>query len=236
MLEIRRSEDRGHVESDWLDTHHTFSFGSYHDPKHLGFRALRVINDDRIAPARGFGMHPHQDMEILSYVVEGSLRHHDNMGNGSTIRPGDVQRVSAGKGVLHSEMNPSASEDVRLLQIWILPDHLGTAPSYEERHFEAAERAGRLRIVASKGGRDESVSIDADVSLYAGLLAPGDRADLELAAGRYAWVQVVSGELDAEVGEGVTRLRAGDGAAISNEAFLRLEAIKESEVLVFDLA
>ena len=235
MLEIRRSEDRGHVELDWLSTRHTFSFGSYHDPKHMGFRALRVINDDRIAPAKGFGMHPHQDMEIISYIVEGSLQHRDDMGNGSVIQAGEVQRMSAGKGVVHSEMNPSHSEDVRLLQIWITPEHLGTAPSYEERRFEPDERAGRLRIVASQDGRDGSVSLDADASMYAGLLAPGDRADLSLDPGRHAWVQVVSGEVEAEVGESVDRLHAGDGAAISDATRLRLQAIDQSEVLVFDL-
>ena len=236
MLKIRRSEDRGHVELDWLSSHHTFSFGSYFDPKHLGFRALRVINDDRIAPATGFDTHPHHDMEILSYVVEGALEHRDSLGNGSVIRPGDVQRMSAGTGVQHSERNPSHSEEVRLLQIWIMPEHRDAAPSYDERRFEVEERAGRLRVVASQNGREGSVSIDADVSLYAGLFAPGDRAELALAPRRHVWVQVVSGDVDVEVAGGVTRLQRGDGAAVSDESRVGLEAIKESEVLVFDLA
>lgn len=236
MLTIRRSEDRGKIELDWLSSRHTFSFGSYHDSEYMGFRALRVINEDRIAPATGFGPHSHQNMEILSYVIEGSLAHRDSLGNGSVIRPGDVQRMSAGTGVQHSEQNPSENKEVWLLQIWIMPDHCDVAPSYDERRFEPEERAGRLCIVASQHGREGSVSLDADVSLYAGLFAPGDRAELAPGPNRHVWVQVVSGEVDVEVAGGITRLHGGDGAAISDESRVGLETIKASEVLVFDLA
>ena len=236
MLQIRRSEDRGRVELDWLDTKHSFSFGSYHDPEQMGFRALRVINEDRIAPASGFDNHSHQDMEILTYVLEGALEHRDSLGSGSVIRPGDIQRMSAGTGVQHSERNPSDKDEVKLLQIWIMPEHRGAVPSYEERHFEAEERTGKLRLVASQNGREGSVRIDADVSLYAGLFALGNRADLAIGADRYVWVQVISGTVDVEVVGGITRLNKGDGAAISDESHVGFETIQESGILVFDLA
>ena len=232
MLQVRRSNERGHATEEWLDTHHTFSFGSYYDPDQLGFRALRVINEDRIAPGTGFGLHPHKDMEIVTYVIEGALEHRDNMGNGSLIRAGDVQRMSAGTGVLHSEMNASSDQEAHLLQIWLLPDERGTVPSYEQRSIPASERAGTLRPVVSPGGRDGSLSIGADVVLHAGLLGPGETILHELASDRHAWVQGVSGELLVN-GE---RLEAGDGAALSGESQLRIEALKESELLVFDLA
>jgi quercetin 2,3-dioxygenase len=232
MLTVRRAADRGLANYGWLDSRHTFSFGEYYDPRHMGFRALRVINDDRVAPGQGFGTHPHRDMEIISYVVEGALEHRDSMGTGSVIRPGDVQRMSAGTGVTHSEYNASKSEPVHFLQIWIVPDLRGLAPSYEQKHFAARERRGTLRVVASPDGRDGSVSIHNDVVLYAGLFAAGEGATVKLASDRMAWVQVVGGEARVN-GE---TLSAGDGAALSDEARIQVEGLAESELLLFDLA
>jgi redox-sensitive bicupin YhaK (pirin superfamily) len=232
MLTVRRSKDRGHARHGWLESRHTFSFADYHDPHHMGFRDLRVINEDRVAPGEGFGKHSHRDMEIVSYVIEGALAHADSLGNGSTIRPGDVQRMSAGTGVTHSEHNPSGSEPVHFLQIWILPDREGVPPSYEERHFGREERSGRLRLVASPDGREGSVRLHQDVTMYAALLAPGEAAKHALAPGRHAWVQVVRGAITANG----TALEAGDGAAVSGEPSLELAAREHAEVLLFDLA
>jgi hypothetical protein len=183
MLKLRRAEERGHADHGWLDSHHTFSFADYYDPAQMGFRALRVINDDRVLPARGFGKHGHRDMEIVSYVLEGELGHQDSMGNGSVIRPGDVQRMSAGTGVMHSEMNPSKTSPVHFLQIWILPEKKDLPPGYEQKTFAPAEKEGRLRLVASRDGRDGSVTVHQDVSLYATLVGAGDRLTHTLAAG-----------------------------------------------------
>jgi quercetin 2,3-dioxygenase len=231
MLQIRRSEDRGHFDHGWLDTYHTFSFSDYYNPEHMGFRSLRVINEDRVAGGQGFGMHPHRDMEIITYILSGALSHRDSLGNGSTIRPGDVQRMTAGTGIRHSEFNGSETEPVHLLQIWILPEKPGLTPSYEEKKFPEETRRDQLRLVASRGGRDGAVNINQDTELYVGTLSKGSEVTHPLRAGRHAWVQVARG--------GVTlngqSLRAGDGAAVSEEAALAIRATEPSEVLVFDL-
>ena len=236
MLTIRPANERGHAQLDWLDSQHSFSFADYYDPKHMGFRALRVINEDRVAPQRGFGAHPHRDMEIVSYVLSGALAHRDSMGNGSVIRPGDVQRMSAGTGVRHSEHNPSADEAAHFLQIWMLPGQAGLPPSYEQKTFSEDQRRSQLRLIASPDGAAGSVTIHSDVKLYAGLLAGGERVSLALSPGRHAWVQVARGSVQLQ---GQT-LRTGDGAAVSDESELRIEgatgADERAEVLVFDLA
>ncbi len=231
MLTHRRSEERGHVDHGWLNARHSFSFGSYHDPAHMGFRVLRVINEDVIAPGRGFGTHPHRDMEILTYVIEGALEHKDNLGNGSVIRPGDVQWMSAGTGVQHSEFNPSPDEPTHLLQIWILPDRNDRRPDYAEKKFSPDARRDTLRLVASGNGADGSLRWGQDVRLYASLLSAGVKVELDLSKNRHAWVQVVSGRLDLN---GLTCDR-GDGVAVSEEFRLTIEAVEDSEFLVFDL-
>jgi redox-sensitive bicupin YhaK (pirin superfamily) len=232
MREIRPAAERGRTRLDWLDSRHSFSFGDYRDPGRMGFRALRVINEDRVEPGRGFDPHSHRDMEIVSYVLGGALEHRDSLGNGSQIRPGDVQRMSAGTGITHSEYNPSAAEPVHFLQIWLLPERGGLAPSYEQRHFAPAELRGGLRLVASRDGREESVRVHQDVRIYAALLEPGERASHALAPGRHAWLQVARGR----VALGDAALAAGDGAALSGEPAVELVAAESSEVLVFDLA
>ncbi len=232
MIEIRRSAERGHANHGWLDSHHTFSFADYHDPAHMGFSHLRVINEDRVNPGSGFPTHSHRDMEIITYIIDGELEHKDSMGNGSIIRPGDVQRMSAGTGVRHSEFNPSASETVHFLQIWILPDTNGLAPGYEQRHFGRAELDGRLRVVASRDGREDSVAVHQDMNLYAVHLGRGQQVKHSLASGRCAYVQVARGSLELNG----RQLLAGDGAGVSKEMELRLEAGNDAEVLVFDLA
>ncbi|MGO9831877.1 MAG: pirin family protein [Myxococcaceae bacterium] len=232
MMKIRRAEDRGHAQHGWLDSQHTFSFADYYNPAQMGFRALRVLNEDRVQPGAGFPTHPHRDMEILSYVLEGALAHKDSLGTGSTIRPGDVQRMSAGTGVTHSEFNASSVEPVHFLQIWLLPERPGLPPSYQQTHFEASARQGRLTLVASQKGDDGSLTIHQDVRVYSGRLDSGEQAELTLAPGRHAWVQVARGTLKV-IGQ---TLRAGDGAALSEEPHLLLDAGQQSEVLVFDLA
>jgi quercetin 2,3-dioxygenase len=232
MLTIRRAEQRGHANHGWLDSHHSFSFADYYDPAHMGFRGLRVINEDRVAPGRGFGAHPHRDMEIISYVLDGALEHRDSMGNGSIIRAGEIQRMSAGTGVRHSEFNASKHEPVHFLQIWIIPARRGLEPSYEQKLVPEAERAGTLRLVVDPEGRDGAVKINADARLYATLLDAGERVEHVVAAGRHAWIQVARGVIDV-AGE---TLRAGEGAAVSGLAELVLTAIEPAEVLVFDLA
>jgi redox-sensitive bicupin YhaK (pirin superfamily) len=233
MLTIRRAGDRGHFDHGWLDTRHTFSFADYHDDRFMGFSDLRVINEDRVKGGQGFGTHGHRDMEILSYVLEGELGHGDSMGNGSVIRPGELQRMSAGSGVTHSERNPSRDLPVHFLQIWILPRERGIQPGYEQRAFPEAERRGRLRRVASPDGRDGSLTIHQDASVFLALLGPGDRVRHEIPPGRAAWVQVARGELTVN-GES---LRAGDGLAAVDEAALELAGVgaADAEVLVFDL-
>lgn len=231
MINIRRSGERGHANHGWLDTYHSFSFADYYDPRFMGFRALRVINEDYIEPAQGFPTHGHRDMEIVTYVIEGELSHRDSMGNGETIRPHEVQRMTAGTGVLHSEYS-SPTDKTHMLQIWLLPEKKNLQPSYEQTYFAPEEKQGKLRLVASRGGDDGSVHINQDVRLYASLLSAGDEVKHELAEGRYAWVQLISGEL-AVNGE---TLKPGDGAAISEETLLELKANADgTEFLLFDL-
>jgi redox-sensitive bicupin YhaK (pirin superfamily) len=232
MLLLRPSESRGLADHGWLTSRHTFSFADYYDPEHMGFRGLRVINEDRVQAGQGFGTHAHRDMEIISYVLEGELGHRDSMGTGSVIRPGDVQRMSAGSGVRHSEMNASATDPVHFFQVWLLPAMQGIPPSYEQKTFPPDEKRGRLRLVAARDGRDGAITVHADADLYAGLLAPGDRAALDLAVGRHAWIQVARGAITVN-GQA---LQAGDGAAVSDETRLELAATADAEVLVFDLA
>ncbi len=231
MLTLRPAAKRGHADHGWLDTYHTFSFGSYYDPEHMGFRNLRVMNEDRVAPGQGFGTHPHQDMEIISYVISGVLSHRDSMGNGSMIHPGEVQRMSAGTGVTHSECNGSTSEPVHFLQIWLLPAQKGIQPGYEQKSFAANDKDGRLRLVASTDGRDGSVTIHTDAAMYAGLFADGQSACLELSPNRHGYVQVVRGQVRV----GGQLLTAGDGVAISGEPTVTIEGQGGGEILLFDL-
>jgi redox-sensitive bicupin YhaK (pirin superfamily) len=231
MIVVRNREDRFHTDAGWLDSRHTFSFGEHYDPRHMGFRALRVINEDRVAPGAGFPTHPHRDMEIVSYVLEGSLEHRDSMGTGSIIKPAEIQRMSAGTGVTHSEYNPSRSEGTHFLQIWIVPERRGLPPSYEQRRIPLEERPGRLTLIASRDGRDGSVTVHQDAAIFAGRLRPGDKVTHELAPGRHAWVQVTRGELRLQGRE----LRAGDGAAVADEPAIAFEASGPAEALVFDL-
>ena len=232
MLEIRSANDRGLADFGWLKSRHTFSFGHYHDAAQQGFSDLLVINDDRVHPGRGFGTHPHRDMEIFSYVLEGALEHKDSLGTGSTIRPGDVQRMTAGTGVRHSEYNPQPDAPTHFLQIWILPERGGLEPGYEQKAFPADERRGKLRLVAAPDGRDGAVTVHQDARLYTTLLEPGESVTHDLAPGRHAWVQVARGGVTL----GKETLAAGDGAALSDESRLTLRADEPSEVLVFDLA
>jgi quercetin 2,3-dioxygenase len=232
MITVRRAGERGHENYGWLDTQHTFSFGEYHDPRHMGFRTLRVINEDRVRPESGFGTHSHRDMEIVSYVLGGELGHKDSMGTGSVIRPGDVQRMSAGTGVTHSEWNHSKTEPVHFLQIWILPERRGLEPGYEQKTLVPAETQNRLRLVASADGRDGSVTVHQDAQLHVARLDAGKEIAHALAAGRHAWVQVARGTVELNG----TALAAGDGAAVSDEGALAIRASEPSEILLFDLA
>ena len=230
MMTIRRSDERGHADHGWLKTWHTFSFAGYYDPQHIGFRSLRVINDDEVAPGGGFGTHPHRDMEIITYVLSGALEHKDSMGNGRIIRPGEVQYMAAGTGVQHSEFNPSASELVHLLQIWIQPDRKGAKPRYEEKSTAKA-KSGELHLIASKAGRDGSIAINQDADLYMAKLANGDSLTQQLRPQRHAWVHIAQGDVTVN-GQ---RLRSGDAAALSDESSLSLTANGDSQVLLFDL-
>lgn len=232
MLQLRRQEERGVANFGWLDSKHTFSFGHYYDPSQMGFGTLRVINEDRVQPARGFDTHGHQDMEIISYVLDGALEHRDSLGNGSVIRPGEVQRMTAGTGVRHSEYNHSQSEQVHFLQIWILPEARGLAPGYEQKMFAAEEKQGRLRLVGSRDGRDGSVTIHQDVDLYAALLAAGQVVEHQLADGRRAWVQVARGTVTVNGAE----LNAGDGAAVTGANGIHVRGDADAEILLFDMA
>jgi redox-sensitive bicupin YhaK (pirin superfamily) len=231
MITIRRAAERGHFDHVWLNTYHTFSFADYHDPAHMGFRSLRVLNDDRVAPGQGFGEHRHRDMEIVSYVLEGALAHRDSMGNSGVIRPGDVQRMSAGTGVQHSEFNGSRTEPVHFLQIWILPEAPGTAPGYEQRTFLPETRRGKLRLIGSRDGREGSVTIRQDVDAWASVLETGQEVRHVVAPGRHAWLQVAEGELELNG----NRLEEGDGAAVSDERALEITG-KGAEFLLFDLS
>jgi hypothetical protein len=232
MLTIRPAGERGRTRIDWLDSSHTFSFGEYQDPRHMGFRALRVINEDRVRPGRGFATHRHQDMEIVTYVLSGALAHRDSLGNGSAIRPGEVQRMSAGTGIEHSEFNHAPDADVHFLQIWILPGARGLAPGYEQRAFPLEERAGELLLVGSRDGREGSVTVHQDVQIRAGRLPRGARAAHPIAPGRHAWLQVARGRVEANG----AKLAAGDGLSASGEPRLELSAIDDAEVLLLDLA
>ncbi|GAB4478394.1 MAG: pirin family protein [Elainellaceae cyanobacterium] len=232
MITLRPSQERGHANHGWLDTYHTFSFANYYDPDHMGFRALRVINEDQVAPGRGFGMHPHRDMEIITYILSGSLAHKDSMGNAATIGVNEVQKITAGTGIAHSEFNPSQTEGVHLLQIWILPEEAGLTPNYEEKVFPAELKRGQWRRIASRTGADGAVQINQDVELYATVLNAGEGRSLELRPGRHAWVQVAQGKISLN---GVS-MEAGDGAAISDETLLEVQAVSDAEVLLFDLA
>jgi len=232
LLTLRKSQDRGYADHGWLKSYHSFSFADYHDPAHMGWGNLRVINEDRIAPGGGFGTHGHRDMEIISYVLSGSLAHQDNMGNGTAIPPGDVQRMSAGRGVMHSEFNHAAAETTHFLQIWIMPNENGIAPGYEQKTFGDGEKRGRLRLVASSDGAENSVTVHADAALYAGLLDGAESVTLPLNPARKAYVQLVRGTL--KVNQQV--LEQGDAALLANEIALTLSEGKDAEVLVFDLA
>jgi redox-sensitive bicupin YhaK (pirin superfamily) len=228
MIEIRHRDERGHFDHGWLNTYHTFSFDRYYDPNYMGFRALRVINEDRVAPAQGFGTHPHRDMEILTYILEGALEHKDSMGTGSIIRPGEVQRMSAGTGVTHSEFNPSRTEAVHLLQIWILPEARGLKPSYEQKQINRDEMRGKLRLVAGRDPLEGAVKIHQDVQLFATIL-DGESVQHELRQGRYAWLQVARGAMEVNG----KKLEAGDGCAVTEERALELTG--KGEALLFDL-
>ncbi len=231
MIQIRKAADRGHAQYDWLDTWHTFSFDTYHDPAHMGFRSLRVMNEDRVQPGQGFGMHGHRDMEIVTYVLEGALEHQDSMGNGSIIHAGEFQRMSAGTGVQHGEFNPSETEAVHLYQIWLLPATKGLKPSYEERTFSEKEKQGRLLLVASPE-EDGSLMIHLDARIYLSTLQAEQEVRHELQAGRHAWVQVLRGSVEIN-GQ---RLATSDGAAVSDESGVTLHATEPAEVMLFDLA
>jgi redox-sensitive bicupin YhaK (pirin superfamily) len=232
MITLRPANERGRANLGWLDSRHTFSFSDYFDPRHTGFRSLRVINEDRVAPGQGFGTHGHRDMEILSYVISGGLEHRDSMGNGEVLRPHEWQRMSAGTGIRHSEFNASKSEPVHFLQIWILPDRENLKPEYEQKLFAPEEKQDVLKLVASTDGREGSLRIHQDVSLYNGILRAGQTVEQKLGAGRYAWAQVAKGQVSVN---GQT-LSAGDGAAISDEELLKIAADEDSEILLFDLA
>jgi redox-sensitive bicupin YhaK (pirin superfamily) len=232
MIAVRKAADRGHANHGWLDSFHTFSFADYYDPAEMGFGTLRVINEDRVAPGMGFGKHPHRDMEIISYVLEGALEHKDSLGTGSVIRPGDVQRMSAGTGVSHSEFNASPDELVHFLQIWIEPNRRGVAPGYEQKNFSPAEKKGRLRLIVSPDGADGSVQIHQDARVYAGVLDGEDSATYGLEDGRSAYLHVARGTIQVNG----TALQAGDGAKITGEPTLRLAQGAGAEVLLFDMA
>ena len=231
MLEVRRSAERGYFDHGWLKTYHTFSFADYYDPEWVDYGPLRVINDDRVAPGAGFGKHGHRDMEIVTYILKGELEHKDSLGNGSVIRVGDVQRMSAGTGVVHSEFNPSAREEAHLLQIWIHPDAARLAPGYEQKHFSDADKRGRLRLIAAPDGAEGAVSLHQDARVYAARIDGGERVDFEVRPGRRAWLQVARGALTASG----TALAAGDGARSAGPARLELRDGRDAEVLLFDL-
>lgn len=233
MITVRHRDQRGIANFGWLDSRHTFSFGNYFDPQQMGFASLRVINEDKIIPAKGFGTHGHRDMEIITYVLSGELKHRDSMGNGSIIRPGDIQRMSAGTGVRHSEFNASETNPVHLLQIWIMPEQNGIEPSYEEKHFDREQRQGKLTLVGSQDGRDNSVTIHQDANLYLASLEQSDRLTHQIDADRAVWLQVAQGEVKLND----RLLQAGDGAAIINEAEIAIAGnSSDSEILLFDLA
>ena len=232
MLQFRKADQRGHADHGWLNTFHTFSFAGYRDPQHMGFRSLRVMNEDRVAPSEGFGTHSHQNMEIISYVLSGSLEHKDSMGNGEVLRPGEFQRISAGSGITHSEFNPSSTEPVHFYQIWLLPNVSNSDPSYEQKEFTDTEKIGRLRLVASPKGRDGSLSIHQDANVYLSLVSHPDEIVYSLQPGRHAWLQVLSGQLMVND----YSLSTSDGVAISDEPTITIQGTEDSEFMLFDLA
>jgi redox-sensitive bicupin YhaK (pirin superfamily) len=232
MIKLRCSADRGQTKLDWLDSRHTFSFGDFYDPQQMGFSHLRVINEDRVSPGAGFGTHSHRDMEIITYVLEGALAHKDSTGTSSVIRPGEVQRMSAGTGISHSEYNASQDEPVHFLQIWIIPDQTGLPPGYEQRAFPFGDNRGGLTLIASKDGRDESVTVHQNVDVWAARLAAGEQATLHLKRSRHGFAQAARGAVTLNG----TALNAGDGAAIDQEEILELKAVDDAEILIFDLA
>ena len=232
MIQIRKSTDRGHANHGWLNTHHTFSFSTYRDPKQMGFRSLRVMNEDWVAPGEGFGTHPHQDMEIVTYVLAGALEHKDSMGNGEVLRPGEFQRMTAGTGITHSEFNPSASEPVHLYQIWLYPSQKGLEPSYEQKRFPESDRQNRLCLVASRESDQGSLLIHQDARIFLARLEPGHEVVHELALGRYAWLQVMRGSVKLNGHE----LQTSDGASISDETMLSIQSTDDAEFMLFDLA
>lgn len=236
MIKLRKSQERGHARHGWLDSYHTFSFAHYHDPRFMGYSVLRVINEDIIAPGRGFGMHPHNDMEIITYMLDGELRHEDSLGNGSVIRRGDVQRMTAGSGIVHSEYNASAEHPAHLLQIWIMPDRTNLHPGYEDKRFDDSRKQGRWCLVASNDGRGDSLKVHQDIALYATVLELGDSLSYEMSTGRTLFIQVARGNVCLS-GTGKTEevLTAGDAAMVEIEQVIRLQANQASEVLVFDL-
>jgi quercetin 2,3-dioxygenase len=231
MLTVRKAQDRGYAHHGWLETWHTFSFSSYHDPQHERFRTLRVMNEDRVAPGQGFDTHPHRDMEIVTYVLSGALEHKDSMGNGEVLRPGEFQRMTAGTGITHSEFNPSATEPVHLYQIWLFPERRGLTPSYEQRTFPADGRQGRWQRVASHDGRDGALTIHTDAEIHLANLSPGDSLTYSLPPGRAAWLQVLRGSVDVNG----TSLQASDGVAVTEEPALQLRTAELAEVMLFDL-
>lgn len=232
MINVRRAQDRGHANHAWLDTYHTFSFSTYQDRDHMRFRSLRVMNEDTVAPGQGFGTHPHNDMEIVTYVLEGALEHKDSMGNGEVLRPGEFQRMSAGTGITHSEFNPSATEPVHLYQIWIFPERKGIEPSYEQKRFPESERHNQLRLVASPDAENDSLLIHQDARIYLSQIDAGKEIRHELHSGRYGWLQVLSGSVSLNG----TELSTGDGASVSDETSLTIRAGTAAEIMLFDLA
>ena len=232
MIRLRPGDQRGFADHGWLKSYHTFSFAGYYDPNHMGFGALRVINEDRVAPGQGFGTHPHDNMEIVSYVLEGELEHKDSMGNGQVLRPGEFQRITAGTGVTHSEFNPSAEHPAHFYQIWLRPEKEGLPPSYQQKAFDKAGRRNRWQRVASRDGAEASLTIHQDASIYLADLEPGAELTYELAANRHAWLQVLRGSLSLEEHP----LRAGDAAAISDQQRLRVQAAEPTELMLFELA
>lgn len=236
MIKLRKSQDRGHARHGWLDSYHTFSFAHYHDPRYMGYSVLRVINEDVIAPARGFGMHSHNDMEIITYMLDGELRHEDSLGNGSVIRKGDVQRMTAGSGIVHSEFNASDSNPAHLLQIWILPERINIHPGYEDKHFDESRKKGRWCLIASHDGHGDSLMVHQDIALYAAVLEQGQSLSYEMKAGRTLFIQVARGNISLSgTGNADEMLGAGDAAMAEMEQIIHVQAVQDSEVLVFDL-
>lgn len=234
MITIRKSDERGHFDHGWLDTYHTFSFGDYYDPEHMGFRSLRVVNEDRVAPGQGFGAHPHRDMEIVTIVLSGGIAHQDSLGHGETLRPGEVQRMTAGRGVVHSEFNASKTEPLHLIQIWIRPERTGLEPGYEQKAFPESERRGRFRVVASRDAREGSLTIHQDASIHVADVAKGVSVSYPIAPDRHAFLHVIRGSVT--VNGGTETLGAGDAAAISGEKGVTVAASSDAELLLFDLA